>query len=54
MPHAMYLCEKDPAKNTEFLLEIVKPTLISRDPGNSLLTIDVALIGCRTLTALVY
>jgi hypothetical protein len=32
MPHLLYLAEKDPARNTSFLMEIVKPSLISRDP----------------------
>ena len=33
MPQLMFLCEKSPEKNTEFFLDLIKPTLISREPG---------------------
>lgn len=33
MSKLMYLCEKSPEKNTEFFLDLIKPTLISRDAG---------------------
>ena len=31
IPHIVYLSEKDPEKNYEFFLQILKPTLISRE-----------------------
>lgn len=33
LPKLMFLCEKNPETNTEFLLDLIKPTLISRDSG---------------------
>lgn len=32
MDKIVYLVEKDPSKNMEFLLQVFKPTLISREP----------------------
>jgi hypothetical protein len=47
MPHLIFLCEKDPSTNTAFILEVAKPSLISREP-------NVALMGCTTLKAIIY
>lgn len=30
----MFQCEKSPEKNTQFFLDLIKPTLISRELGN--------------------
>lgn len=43
----MYLVEKDPEKNLEFLLQIFKPMLISRQS-------DVAKQGCGLFSAIIY
>lgn len=47
MDKIMYLAEKDAEKNLEFLLQIFKPTLISRDP-------DVAKAGSLLFKSLAY
>lgn len=47
MGKIMYLVEKDSEHNIQFLLQIIKPTLISRDT-------DVAKEGTLVLKALIY
>lgn len=47
MPHLLYLAEKDPTQNTTLLLQLIKPSLISRQP-------EVALFGSNALCSLIY
>lgn len=47
MPQIMYLVEKDPENNIQFLLQVLKPSLISRET-------EVAKQGLETLRAFNY
>jgi hypothetical protein len=46
MPQIIFLAEKNPEKNTEFFLDLLKPTLISRES-------EVAKKGAEALKQLI-